>query len=502
MRRVYRYLKFVAGVWVSREYRSDADVVQSQSDTLCVDLDGTLVRTDTLHEAILLYLRGNPFRLFRLIGWLWHGKAAFKHRVAEQVELQAHTLPYNKDVLRLIKNYRESGGRIVLATAANRRFAERVAEHLGVFDEVVASGDVNLYRQAKCDVLTARFGKKNFDYVGDHRDDLPTIAVARSAYLVGGSLTLKRAAGTANPDIRFVQVERSSLRILLKALRPHQWSKNGLIFVPLFASDQFANPILLLQAFVAFLSFSLAASAVYVFNDLTDLASDRVHLLKRRRPFASGALSITTGVVMFPLLLGIAATLAFYLHWAFALVLTTYVALTTAYSLRLKRQVAVDVLLLAGLYTIRIVAGSAATMIAPSFWLLAFSMFIFLSLALGKRYSELKEIGEGTAMIPGRGYQPSDLLIILALGTGSGLVSVLVFGLYTQSPFVAAHYARAEFLWLVPPILLYWVTRLWVKYGRNEIHDDPVIFATTDWQSIVSGGSIVLIFLLARSIWW
>ena len=470
---------------------------------LCVDLDGTLIRSDTLHEALLLLAKGSPFALSALPVWLAGGKANLKHLVAERVELHSPSLPYCEDVLDLIREAREQHRPVVLVTAAPARIANAVAETLGLFDDVLTSDAMlNLSRHRKADALVDRYGSRGFDYVGNSTDDLPVFEHCRRAFLVSSNAQLRRAAGRRNKDVTFVDRRSGGVRTWMKALRVHQWLKNLLIFVPLLASGRFRDLELLAQAALAFASFSLFASAVYVVNDMVDLQSDRLHRTKRMRPFASGALPLSAGVAAAPVLVIAALGLALLLPALFLATLLGYALATTLYSFALKRQVIVDVMLLAGLYTMRILAGSAATDIRPSFWLLAFSTFIFLCLAMTKRYSELREAIDQDKTLSGRGYLPSDLPVVLALGSASGFVSVLILALYTQSLVVPELYPAPEWIWLVPPLLLYWVARLWLKAGRGEIDDDPVLFAARDWQSLVVAIAVGILFVLAASGFW
>jgi len=480
-----------------------ADADPPSTIPLCIDLDGTLVRSDTLHEALLLLVKASPFAIARLPAWLIAGKAQFKQRVAERAELHSPGLPYSETVLELIREAREQGRPVVLVTAAPTRIAEAVAAHLSLFDEVIASSDnVNLSRDRKAAALVSRYGTKGFDYVGNSGDDLPVFDHCRRGFLVSSSGRLRRQASRRNQAMTHVEAGRGGLRAWVKALRLHQWLKNLLVFVPLLASGRFRESHLSIDAALAFLSFSLFASAVYLINDMVDLQSDRLHRTKRNRPFASGALPVAGGVAAVPILIAGSIGIALLLPPLFLAALLSYAAVTTLYSFFLKRQVIVDIMLLAGLYTMRILAGSAATAIHPSFWLLAFSMFIFLCLATVKRYSELRQALEQDATLAGRGYRSSDLPVVLALGCGCGLVSVLILALYTQSLIVPETYPAPEWIWLVPPLLLYWVARLWLKAGRGEIDDDPVLFAAKDWQSLGTAAVVAILFLLARSGWW
>lgn len=470
---------------------------------LCVDLDGTLIHTDMLHENVLALAKDSPASLLSLAGWLGRGKAHLKHQLSERVAIDPAGLPYNQSVLDLIRAARAEGRPVVLATATPLGVAQRIADHLGLFDEVLASDQMtNLSAGNKADALVARYGRQGFDYLGNHRHDLPIFAAARHCHLVSSSGGLRRSARRHNENVAHIDGPGGGARSWVKALRLHQWLKNALIFVPLFAAQAEGDHNLLLAACLAFLAFGLFASSVYLLNDLLDLQADRQHRTKRRRPFASGAIPVAHGVVAAPLLMAVSVGLAaVLLPRIFLEVLLVYGVLTTAYSFVLKRQVVVDVMLLATLYTIRILAGAAATHIKPSFWLLAFSMFIFLCLAMAKRYSELRQATDKDGTLAGRGYMPSDLPVVLAMGTGSGLVSVLILAFYTQSEIVPAHYSAPEWLWMVPPVLLYWVVRLWMKANRGEVDDDPVIFAARDWQSIVVALVMGGFFFLA-SIGW
>lgn len=467
--------------------------------TLCVDCDGSLIRTDFLHESILGLLRSRPWILFLLPWWLLRGKAYLKAEIARHVAIDVTSLPLNEEVLDLVRQARAAGRRVALATASHRFPAEALAAHLALFDEVLATeGDVNLTGAAKRAMLVSRFGDRGFDYIGNDRQDLKVWIAARRAVVVSSNMALARAAASVTVVERVVAVPPAGLFTYFRCLRLHQWLKNLLVFVPLFAAHHFHVHAELVQTLLAFLSFSLCASAVYVLNDLLDLESDRRHVRKRLRPFAAGLIPVWHGVLLIPLLLGAAFVLALWLPWAFAAVLAAYFGSTLAYSMLLKRQVIVDVLMLAGLYTMRVIAGGAATAIVPSFWLLAFSMFLFLSLAMVKRYSELQlTLRQNKSEAAGRGYVVEDLPVLMSVGTGSGLVAVMVFALYINSPETRDTYSGPLWLWLVPPLLLYWISRIWMKAHRGEVDDDPVVFAIRDWQSVVVVCMIGLLFFLA-----
>lgn len=468
---------------------------------LCVDCDGTLVKTDLLHEALLLLVKQAPLALPLLPFWLLRGKAYFKERVAERVTIDWSSLPYNEEILALIREARQQERRVVLATASPLAWAEGIARQLGLFDDIVATkGDVNLAGAGKAQRLVELYGNRNFDYIGNSNADVPVWACARAGLVVSSHQGLLRAAQNATDVKQVVPVERAGLLTYLRALRVHQWLKNLLVWVPLIASHQLSSSEKLLQAAVAFLAFGFCASAVYVINDLLDLEADRLHIRKRNRPFASAAIPLRHAALMVPFLAGLTVILAAFLPRIFWFVLGTYFLMTLAYSLRLKRQVIVDVMLLAGLYTMRIIAGAAATTVVPSFWLLAFSMFVFLSVAVVKRYSELSAtLQQSKQTAAGRGYTVTDLPVLMSLGASAGMASVLVLALYINDPETRILYPSTQWLWMAPPLLLYWVSRIWMKTQRGEIDDDPVVFAVRDWQSLMTAALIAVFFALART---
>ena len=447
---------------------------------LCVDLDGTLLKSDLLYESVMALLRRNPLYVFMLPLWLLRGKAALKQAVAERVTIDPEGLPFDERIIDLLKA--APNRRHVLCTATDQRLAEAIASHVGGFDQVLASDGIrNLAGSRKAEALVEHFGDRGFDYVGNHRVDLEVWRRARRAWVVNGSKSLADAAARHCELETHLPAERGNLRAWLKAIRLHQWLKNLLIFVPLLASHRFLEPAALVSAATAFLAFGLCASGVYVLNDLVDLPSDRRHPRKRLRPFASGRLPLVHGMIAAPVLTLSAFAVALLCGPMFVAVLVVYYATTLAYSLWLKRVVMLDVMLLAGLYTIRIVAGAAAIGTGLSFWLLAFSMFVFLSLAMLKRYTELATmLSSGRTTASGRGYGVDDVPLIQSLGAASGYLAVLVFALYINSPESIALYSRPQVLWLLCPMLLYWISRAWVIAHRGGMDDDPVVFAVTD----------------------
>jgi len=451
---------------------------------LCVDLDGTLLDSDILYESVLALLAKNPLYLFVFPFWLLRGKAFLKRELARRVSLPADTLPYNPRVLELLRTTTQRPR--VLCTASDSLLVAPIAEHLGVFEAVMASdGTRNLAGKNKAAALVEAFGERGFDYMGNGDIDLAVWRHARGAWVVNnGNRLAHQAAGRTTVYAHWPSPPR--LKAWFKALRLHQWLKNLLVFVPLFAAHRFLEPEAVLLSIQAFVAFGLCASGVYVLNDLLDLTPDRQHPRKRERPFAAGRLPLLHGIAAAPVLTAAGLIAAWLCSPAFALVLLGYYVLTLSYSLKLKRIVMIDVVLLAALYTARIIGGAAAINVELSFWLLAFSIFIFLSLALLKRYTELHAalaLGKRTAS--GRGYGVEDLPLLQSLGASAGYMAVLVMALYINSPESVELYSHPKALWLVCPILLYWISRIWVVAHRGDMHDDPIVFAATDRVSQV-----------------
>ncbi len=474
---------------------------RSASTPLVVDLDGTLVHTDLLLESALQFVRKHPWQTWRLFSWLARGKAALKTALAERVDLHAASLPYNQELLVHLKAEKTRGRSLVLATASHEKYAQAVAAHLQLFDSVLATNSQrNLSSTAKRDALLERYRPQGFDYAGNAMDDLAVWSASRQGLMVrpergvaakAATMAHVQAFGSAGPG----------WRPWLRALRPHQWMKNLLIFVPLFASGQLNVPHLLALGLLAFVAFGLCASSVYVLNDLLDLAEDRQHPRKRLRPFAAGTLPLLHGLLACPLLLLAAFSIGLaFLPPLFNLCLALYFGLTLTYSLSLKQMAIVDVVVLALLYTQRIVAGTFAFELPPTFWLLAFSMFIFFSLAMVKRYGELHGarnlLMQGT--VRGRGYMHSDLEIIASLGAAAGYISVLVMALYVQDKATSVQYRQPELLWLLCPLLLFWISRIWLLTHRGQMHDDPVVFAIKDKTSLAVGAVFLAILWAAK----
>jgi len=472
---------------------------------LVVDLDGTLIKTDLLFESANQFITRHPFRLATLLAWFTKGKSHLKAQLAQNYSIDVASLPYSRNLISWLSEQHQHGRKIILATASHKILSEAVANHLGFFDEVLATeGDINLKASKKRDLLISRYEERGFDYIGNDVADFPVWKAAKATYVVSSSPAfIKRVSAIGNLSKAFPSERPSFIGSLIKALRPHQWLKNILIFIPLLAAQQFGDLLSDIQALIAFGIFGLTASSVYLLNDLVDVQDDRHHQRKQHRPFAAGNLSLVTGWLIWPALLVISFGLAWLLlPPAFIAVLTVYFVLTVAYSLRLKQCAIVDVLALASLYTLRIIAGAAAISVPLSFWLLTFSMFIFLSLAFIKRFSELKSAREANleGALRGRGYEHQDLELVSTMGIGSGYLAVLVLALYIQDGHTSELYRTPQLIWLACPILLFWISRAWLITHRGQMHDDPIVFAIKDRMSWLIGLCFLGVFALAKII--
>jgi len=466
---------------------------------LCVDLDGTLVKSDTLVDSLLVLLRTHPLRVLRLPFVVLKGKAAFKAFVTSSVTLDVDHLPYNRTLLQYLQAEHARGRDLYLATGADERLAQRVADHLGIFTGVLGSdGATNLTGNNKLNSLKARLRSEAFDYVGNDTPDLPLLAQATAPMVANPSLGLRTAMKSSGiHPVHTFNESRHPVQALLKAARPHQWAKNLLIFLPLFLAHSI-NPGKLLAGLAAFCCFSLTASSTYMLNDLLDIEADRRHPRKRFRPFAAGDLSGLTGFAIAAILLVIGLIGGSLLSGVFFAWLLVYLVTTVSYSWYLKRVALVDVLVLSGLYTLRMQAGSAATGTPISHWLAGLSIFLFLSLAVVKRFAELENLRlSGAPLKNGRGYLISDTEQLRAFGTASGYAAVVIFAIYISGRDVTALYRHPSTLWLIVPLILLWISRIWLLASRGELNEDPVVFALTDRLSLLIGVAVAAVAFAA-----
>jgi 4-hydroxybenzoate polyprenyltransferase len=465
---------------------------------LCVDLDGTLVRSDTLVEGFCA-LATDP-RVFGALRRLANGRAAFKQAVAAGVRLDPAMLPYNETILAYLRTQKAAGRRLILATAADQRIAHVIAAHLGIFDEVIASdGTNNLKGAAKARALTDRFGVKGFVYAGNAISDLPIWRQAAAVIVVNAPAGVASQVHGSLPVELTIADQPALLPELLKAMRPHQWVKNILAFVPILTAHALTEASAWIGGIVMFLAFCFTASAIYLVNDLLDIAADRAHPRKRLRPFARGAIPLPIGAAAAAVLLTAGVGLALIGHVAW--IVAVYALMSISYSFGLKQLPLVDVFMLGGLYTIRLFGGGEATGHRLSLWLLGFSSFLFLSLALLKRAEEMMSLGSsGGSKAARRGYSAADTPILQLFGVASAFASSIVLALFVQSEATAQHYASPNLLWFVVPLLLFWQCRMWLSGARGYMHHDPIVYAARDWVSWAIGATMAGVLIAAKSI--
>lgn len=485
--------------WLAPGVTADGGRPWSPELPLCMDLDGTLVRTDTLWESLISIIRSQPLQFLLLLANFWRGRAYLKQKAAQLANLDVSILPYRAELVELLQRERDQSRQLVLATGADEAIAERVSKHLGFFDQVIGSnGVVNLTGLEKRDELVRRFGENGFVYVGDSLRDIPIWQKAAAGLAVGraASWTRRLRARGIRVWATFPPVH-ASLLDLIRTLRPHHWMKNVLVLAPIVLATQVLNWRDWLYALLAAAALSLTASGTYVLNDILDLETDRRHPVKRFRPLAAGTLRISAGLAMVPVLLGLGIGIGAMLPFPAVALIASYAGLSLFYSAHLKKIPILDVIFLAGLYCFRIFLGGVATGIPISKWTMLFALFFFTSLAFLKRFTELQLKVEDPNGQARRGYVGADLNMVAMFGTMSGYVAALVFALYLNSPEAAHLYTRPTFLWFVCPALVYWISHVWLVAQRGQMHADPIVFAARDRVSYVAFGVIGCILWLA-----
>ncbi len=453
---------------------------------LYVDLDGTLIAGDLLFEAIVLLCRSNLFYLLLIPLWLLRGKSHLKQEVFSRVTPDVEILPYNSDFVSFLKAEHERKRTLVLATASNEIIGQKVSDHLGIFSDVIASNrEQNLKGDAKAKAIVQHRKSLDqgeaFSYAGNESADIPIWQEATERIAVNCSAGFRKSLASRFPEIRLFDEKKDGIKTLIKAIRVHQYAKNLLLFLPALMAHQVLNPDHIQQLCMAFFGFSFIASSVYLLNDLCDIENDRNHKSKYKRPIASGAISIPQAIILGMLLFCAGISISSLVSTDFLAMVLLYLFLTTSYSLYAKRIVIADSIFLACLYTLRVLAGGVAVMVDVSEWLIAFSMFFFLSLAFAKRFAELQGLlAVEASETKGRGYIVQDLGLLSSCGVASGYLSVLVLALYVNSDQVRSLYTHPEGVWLICPVMLYWITRVWFIAHRGQLDEDPVVFATTD----------------------
>ena len=471
---------------------------------LFVDLDGTLIKSDLLFECLVPIIKNYFYALFLAPFWLLKGKAYLKDKFSDLVSINPEILPYNNNVLEYIRKEKENGSKIILATASNIKLAKSISDYLGIFDDVIASSkEENLKGKNKLNKIKLYIENNNtnkeFSYIGDSEADVKIFNETNIPIVVGNKNVFNKIK-SKNDKTSFVDGENDfSLKKFFKMIRTYQWVKNFLIFLPLILAHKFLDVNLLLKALVAFFSFSFLASSVYIINDIMDVESDRIHPSKKNRPIASGAVKISSALKVAFILMPLSFIISIFLGKEFLFVLLTYFITTSCYSFYLKKIMLVDILILSLLYTVRIFAGGVALNIYLSPWLFMFSMFFFFSLACAKRYSELYAVRNNLQdEIKGRGYQAQDLEQIQIFGSSSGYIAILIFALYIQSDISMKLYKTPSFFWALCPIMLYWISRVWLLSHRGQMTQDPIIFALKDKVSYVVLILSIIIFGVAK----
>jgi 4-hydroxybenzoate polyprenyltransferase len=475
-------------------------VAKEEKRPLVVDLDGTLLQSDSLLESVCAVIRRRFFDLFALPIWLSRGLPYFKQRVYARNDSDVSRLPYNLDILEALRIEQKRGRKLILATGAHEDFALKVADHLGIFSETFGSNaSTNLTGTTKANRLLERYGVKGFDYAGNSRVDKAVWRHASTAWLVSDSESFSREVKQIIPVAKEFRFGPPRIKVYAKALRVHQWAKNLLIFLPTMLSHRYFDTFNWILCLLAFASFSFIASSVYLLNDLLDIEADRQHPDNKKRPFAAGTLSIASGWSLAPLLLSFGLGIGLYISVAYFWVVLGYFAMTCLYSVKLKQVALADIVALAVLYTWRVLAGGVATETIISEWFLTFALFFFLSLALLKRCSELILLEQNQEKKnKRRGYVVSDLPLLLSFGVASSYLSVLVLALYLNDSRVAVQLRYPEALWTLCPILLFWLSRLWLMAYRGKMTTDPLVFALRDRTSYIIALAAGSLWLLAR----
>jgi 4-hydroxybenzoate polyprenyltransferase/phosphoserine phosphatase len=472
----------------------------SKPKAICVDLDGTLLKSDFLWEAVFWLLKNKPILFMKIPFWLLKGVVYLKEKLAENVDLAIDTLPWNKDVLRLIENLQKTGLEPVLVTGSHRKFAEKVANHFKFFNRVFATeGSINFIGDQKLKKLQDEFGLFGFCYVGDSKKDVVVLKSSSHAYVVGNRSVFEEVS-QVNDQVTFLPFRGEGvLKELLRGLRPHQWTKNILVFLGPLAGHVLFQPNILVSSLILFICFSMVASSVYLVNDLIDLESDRKHQTKKMRPLASGLVPISYAVALSVCLFLVGIVISWNMIGAkIAFILTAYFISTLAYSVWIKGIAIADVMMLAFFYIVRVFAGCLAVSVTPSFWLINLILFSFLSLGFAKRATELiSSARKLQGLNKHRAYRLDDLDALLHFGAASGYLSLLVLSLYLKSPEVVKMYSRPNVLWGLIPIGLYWITEIWLSAGRGELNSDPVLHVLKSKQSYFFIAVSIGLFLYA-----
>ena len=465
---------------------------------ICVDLDDTFIKTDALHEYLISAIKKSPIMFFKCIFWLLKGRSYLKSQLVRNVQLNIDQLPYNEELIEFLKDKSSKGRGVYLVSASNTDIVQKVIRKFDFFSGGYGSTEsLNLKGENKASFLAQEFGEKGFDYIGDCAADIPIWKRANECFLVGPK------SEKSFSSIKFTKVfkfKKNSIGSMIKAMRVYQWAKNLLIFAPMILAHKYTDSSTWINSVLGFVSFSFMASSIYLLNDLADMPADRDHYKKKNRPLASGSLSIPRGIILLITLITTSFYISSYLPSKFCLILVGYTVLNLGYSFKLKKVPIVDVILLSAFYMIRLEAGSAASEIYLTQWLIIFALFTFASLGFLKRYCELLEQFNisGKVSVEGRGYNTKDLSMLLSSGNVTGQLSVLCFLLYLFMGGAAKYYGAPKILLLNGIFYFYWITTLWFKATRGKVSGDPVKYSITDKASLIVGIISVINILFAK----
>lgn len=466
---------------------------------IVVDLDGTLILSDTLHESAAIALFRKPVALLRALAELRHGRHMVKATLARDVDLTNEMLPLREDLVEWLRQKSAEGHEIHLCSAADQSVVDKIAKRVGIFTSAIGSNGANLKGRAKADYLAERF-PEGFAYAGDHAADLYVWEVSDGIILVDVSPSIaEKTRNLGKPILAEFKTPALKPKEIIKAIRVHHWTKNVLMFIPLILAHEWTNVSLVFQTIFAFICLLTVTSGTYLLNDISDLNADRQHWSKRYRALASGKLSIKAGLTLAVSLLLGGFLFAFIISVKFAAALLAYFVITGSYSLGLKRVPLLDTLIIGVLFTMRLIMGAVLLTEPHPAWLLTFSVFFFFSLAVAKRHTEIVRAStSGSSSLKSRGYEVDDAPLTLSLGIGAAMASLVVIVIFiVQEMLPGSQYKDAEFLAGIPIMLSIWLGRIWLLSFRGQMNDDPVSFAIRDRTSIGLGVIVAFLFMCA-----
>ena len=478
---------------------------RNSNKILCVDLDGTFLQTDMLYESFVYCFMKNPLILFLCIIWLIRGgKTLLKEKLANKYSFDPILLPVNTSVHNLIRSKKDHGYLVFLISASADQILKAIFErysylfngYFGTGTVVTGGGEPNLQGVNKAEFIKENFKNSHIEYIGNSNADIIVWKNCSKGYAV--SSNTNKFPSELHLEYLKPNAQKSIIKLILKQLRVHQWIKNSLIFLPLVASHQILSPTTYLYSLFGICAFSLITSTVYVINDLLDLENDRAHETKKKRPLASGDLSILLGLYLAFACFTSGAIIAYAISPLFLILALVYILINLFYSAKAKKLIILDCILLAMMYTYRIFLGTIIASLEVSVWLISFSFFLFLSLAFIKRYAELFNLKkQSMEKTKGRAYQVNDMPVIIGMAIGAGFLSILVLDIYLNQDEIKEAFQSIWFAYFCLPTLLYWLARIFIKTARGNMNEDPVAYALKDKASLVIGTLFVVFFLSA-----